>query len=272
VSADERVGTGARLQLAAELAVRGGRMALEPFHHAHARAEPGDLARDVQATIRDRLGAEIATAFPHDAVVGATMTMASGARSPSVYAWVVGPIEGVDDLRRGLPGFAITLGVLRNGMPFVGAVYDPVTRWLFSAWSGRGAWLNDRPLRAAPASLSGASLVAVGHPGAPGAPPFTEEWSRRYRLRCTGSTALHLCYVAMGALDLVHDHRTSLRDVTGAAAVVLEAGGVVTLDDGGPVFPATAAHLAGLPLSILAGNRVSHGEALVDIALAGSLR
>ena len=270
MSADERVGTGARLQLAAELAVRGGRMALEPFHRAHARAEPEDLAADVQAAIRDRLGAEIAAAFPHDAVVGAPA--ASGARSPSVYAWVVGPIEGVDDLGRGLPGFAITLGVLRSGMPFVGAVYDPVTRWLFSACAGRGAWLNDRPLRATPASLSRASLVAVGHPGAPGAPPFTEEWSRRYRLRRTGSTALHLCYVAMGALDLVHDHRTSLRDVAGATAVVLEAGGVVTLDDGGPVFPATPAHLAGLPLSILAGNRVSHGEALVDVALACSLR
>jgi myo-inositol-1(or 4)-monophosphatase len=270
MSADERIGTGARLQLAAELAVRGGRMALEPFHRARAGADPTDLVAEAAAAIRDRMGAEIAMAFPHDAVVGAQP--ASGARSPSPYAWVMGPIDGLEDLGRGLPGFAITLGVLRHGLPFVGAVYDPVTRWLFSACAGRGAWLNDRPLRAAPASLSGASLVAIGHPGAPGGPPFTDEWSRRYRLRRTGSTALHLCYVAMGALDLVHDHRTSLRDVAGAAAVVLEAGGVVTLDDGAPVFPATAAHLAGLPLSMLGGNRVSHAEALVDIALACSLR
>ena len=270
MSADERVGTGARLQLAAEMAVRGGRMALEPFHRAQAGTDSADLVIEAQAAIHDRLGADIAAAFPHDAVVGADP--ASGARSPSPYAWVVGAIDGAGDLERGLPGFAVTLGVLRNGTPFVGAVYDPVARWLFSACAGRGAWLNDRPLRAGPAALSRTSLVAVGHPGEPGAPPFTEEWGRRYRLRRTGSTALHLCYVAMGALHLVHDHRASLRDVAGPAAIVLEAGGVLTRDDGGPVFPASPAHLAGLPLSVLAGNRVSHGDALADLGLACAAR
>ena len=266
MSADERVGTGTRLQLAADLAVRGGRLALESFDRAWADAVSTDLVAAADAAVRDRLGAEIGAAFPHDAVVGDAAV--HGERSPSAYAWVLGALDGAGDLARGLPGFAVTVAVLRHDTPFVGAVYDPVARWLFSACAGRGAWLNDRPLRAHPAPLSRTSLIAVGHPGEPGAPPFTDEWVRRYPVRRTGSTALHLCYVAMGALDLVHDHRASLREVAGAATIVLESGGVVTLDDGAPLFPASPAYLAGLPLAILAGNPASHPDALADAARA----
>lgn len=164
----------------------------------------------------------------------------------------------------GYPGFTISIGVLRDRMPFVGAVYDPVSRWLFTACAGRGAWVNDRPLHVVAASLSRSSLVAIGNPIEAGVPPVVEEWLRRYRLRRVGSTALHLCYVALGALDLVHDHRTSLREVAGAAAVVLEAGGVVTLADGRPIFPPAPAQLAGAPMAVLAGNLTSHGQALAE--------
>jgi hypothetical protein len=55
--------------------------------------------------------------------------------------------------------------------------------------------------------------------------------------------------------------------VAGAAAVVLEAGGVLTLDGGEPLFPATAAQLAGAPLAVLAGNRTSHSQALADLSV-----
>jgi len=266
MSADERVGSSTRLQLATELAVRGGRMLLEPFHRAQASAGAPAVVPAADEAIGDRLAADVATAFPEDAVVGGET--GSGVREPRcLYSWVVGSIDGGSDFGRGLPGFAVTVGVLRNGMPFVGAVYDPVARWLFSACAGRGAWLNDRPLRARPASLSRSSLVAVGSPREAGAPPFTEEWLRRYRVRRIGSTALQLCYVAMGALDLVHDHRATLREVVGAATIVLEAGGVVTRDDGSPLFPAPAARLTGGPIAMLAGNQVSHAEALAEVAL-----
>jgi myo-inositol-1(or 4)-monophosphatase len=258
VSGDERIGSGARQQLAADLAVQGGRVALEYFHRAK-RDEGAD------ADIRERLAARIAAAFPDDAVVGAEPGRPGG-RSHGLYSWVVAPGEATRSFGLGLPGFAVSVGVLRSGVPFVGAVYDPVARWLFTACAGRGAWLNERPLHAVPVPLTRASAVAIGSPFEAGLPPFTEEWLRRYRLRGFGSTALHLCYVAMGALDLVHDHRARLEDIAGAAAVVLEAGGVLTRSDGAPVFPAQRQHLAGMPLTVLAGNRTSHAEALAEIA------
>jgi myo-inositol-1(or 4)-monophosphatase len=271
MSADERIGSGARQQLAAELALRGGRMALESFHRAHGSVDRDGAGSETGAVIRERLAAEIAAAYPGDTVLGSEGS-SSETRTHGLYSWVVGPVDGLGDFGRGLPGFTISIGVLRDRMPFAGAVYDPVARWLFTASAGRGAWVNDRPLHVVAASLSRSSLVAIGSPTEAGMPPVAEEWLRRYRLRRVGSTALHLCYVALGALDLVHDHRMSLREVAGAAAVVLEAGGVVTLADGRPVFPPAPAQLVGAPMAVLAGNPTSHGQALAEVVPVASAR
>jgi myo-inositol-1(or 4)-monophosphatase len=271
VSADERVGTAIRERLAADLAVRGGRLALEYFHRAQVSWKAdGSMLTDADLAIQAALTAEIARVFPDDAVIGEegrVLAEEGGAH----HAWVLDPVDGTNNFGRGLPGFSVSIGVLRNLQPFAGAVYDPISRWLFTACIGRGAWLNDRPLRTRPAPLTRASLVSIRTPMEEGTPPFVEEWLRRYRLRRFGSTALHLCYVALGALDLVHDDRASLWDVAGAAPVLLEAGGLLGTPAGGPLFPVTAAHLAGAPLAFLAGNPGGHAQALADIAAAAPL-
>ena len=266
MSADERVGGVARERLAADLVVRGGRLALEYFHRAHVSLKPdGSMVTDADLAIQECLAAEIARAFPDDAVMGEEGSHGAPRRR-ALYAWVIDPVDGTNNFGRGLPGFSVSIGVLRNGVPFAGAVYDPIARWLFTACAGRGAWLNDRPLHARTALLSSSSLVAIRTPLEEGPPPFVEEWLRRYRLRRFGSTALHLCYVAMGALDVVYDHRSTLWDVAGAAPIVLEAGAVLTQTDGSPLFPVAAARTSGEAITLLAGNRASHAQAVADIS------
>jgi myo-inositol-1(or 4)-monophosphatase len=265
MSADERVGTVGRERLAADLAVRAGRLALEHFHRAQvARRSSDAVVTNADVAIRERLATEIARAFPDDAVVG-TEEPPDDERRQALYSWVLDPVDGNDDFERGLPGFAMSIGVLRDRRPFAGAVYDPLTRWLFTACAGRGAWVNERPLRARPAPLSHASLVSIWTPVEEGVAGHVERWLQRYRVRRFGSTALHLCYVALGALDLVYDPRASIRDIAGAAPVLMEAGGVLSAADGSPLFPVTPARMAGAPLTFLAGNRVSHAQGLADI-------
>ena len=158
MSADERVGTAVRERLAADLAVRGGRLALEYFHRAQVSWKPdGSMVTDADIAIQEHLATEIARAFPDDAVVGEEGQPEHG-RSEALYSWVLDPVDGTNNFGRGLPGFAVSIGVLRNRQPFAGAVYDPITRWLFTACAGRGAWLNERPLRTRPAPLSRSSL------------------------------------------------------------------------------------------------------------------
>jgi myo-inositol-1(or 4)-monophosphatase len=268
MSADERVGTESRARLVADLALLGGRLALERFHRAQVSVKSdGTLVTDADVAIQDALGREIARLFPTDGLVGEEGPIGEP-RPPARYAWILDPIDGTDNFVRGMPGFAVSVGVLRDRMPFAGAVYDPIARWLFTACTGRGAWLNDRPLRVQSAASAAGALFAMRSPYAAGVPDFVESWLRRHRVRRFGSTALHLCYVALGGLDFVHDDRASLWDIAGAAPVLLEAGGVLSTDDGAPVFPITATLSGGEAIALLAGHPAAHAEAVRHVRAA----
>jgi len=211
--------------------------------------------------IQDALGREIARCFPTDGLAGEEVLL-NGARAQPRYEWILGPIDAPADFARGLPGFAISVGVLRAGAVFAGAVYDPIARWLFTGCAGRGAWLNERPLHVGGAVRPEGTLFSARTPFTAGMPEFVDEWMRRYQMRRFGSTALHLCYVALGGLDFVYDDRATVWDIAGAAAVIFEAGGLLTVDDGAPLFPMSAAQTAGAPIALLAGHPLAHAAAL----------
>lgn len=194
-------------------------------------------------------------------------TEASGLDSE--YVWIVDPIDGTNNFGRGMPGFSVSVGVLRYGRPFCGAVYDPLSGQLFTGLAGHGAWLDDRPLRLTPAGLSARSLFCARTPYRDGPPDFAWAWLSRYRLRRVGSTALHLCYVATGALAFVHDQRASLWDIAGAAPVVIEAGGLLTAERGAPIFPLDPDGYHGEAIALLAGDPLAHDQALRDVLAVG---
>jgi myo-inositol-1(or 4)-monophosphatase len=250
------------------LARLGGQLALEGFAHARITWKGDDsMVTDVDLRIQERLTAEIARAFPGDLVVGEE-GVSPGVAALHDHVWAIDPIDGTNNFGRGLPGFAVSIGVLAAGIPIAGAVYDPVADQLFTARGGQGAWLGHRRLAVAPAPLGPRSLVSVRTPYPGGIPAAVLDWLTRYRLRRTGSTALQLCYVAMGALAFVHDHKASIWDVAGAAPVLLEAGGRFTAPDGKGLFPVGASTLAGAPLAFVAGDPIAHARALDDLAAA----
>lgn len=229
------------------------------------------MVTDADVVIQERLTAEIEAAFPGDLVVGEE-SAPSGAAAQRAHVWALDPIDGTNNFGRGLPGFAVSVGVLAGGVPVIGAVYDPVADQLFTACAGRGAWAGAQPLVVRGAAPGARSLVSIRTPFAGGVPPAVIDWLTRYRLRRTGSTALHLCYVAAGALAFVHDHAASLWDIAGAAPVLLEAGGRLTTPEGGPLFPVGPAVLGGARLAFVAGDPIAHRHALGDLAGAERLK
>jgi fructose-1,6-bisphosphatase/inositol monophosphatase family enzyme len=263
-----------RLQAAARLARLGGRIALDRLGQPRVSWKSDDsMLTDADVAIQQRLEAEIAAQFPHDAVVGEEGSEAAHgavAPGPARYLWVVDPIDGTNNFGRRLPGFSVSVGVMRGGQPVAGAVFDPLADMLFRARRGCGAWLNGEPLALRPPPLSARSLFAIRSPFEGPVPRFVEGWLRRYRLRRFGSTALHLCYVALGGLAFVHDDRACLWDIAGAAPVLLEAGGVLSRPDGGPLFPLEGP-LTGR-LAFLAGDARAHAEVLPEVAREPLLR
>jgi myo-inositol-1(or 4)-monophosphatase len=265
MSADDRVGSQSRAELAADLAVRGGRLALEHFYQARASVS------DAQLAIRSALGREIARGFPMDGLLGG-QSPREAPLSDARYEWILDAIDETHNFVRGLPGFCVSVGILREGDVFASAVYDPVARWLFTACVGRGAWLNDRALSVHGAAPRDGALCSFRTPCRTGVPDFVDDWMQRHRVRRFGSTTLDLCYIALGGLDFVHDDAASLWDIAGAAAIVLESGGVLSDDDGELLFPVTAAQRAGAPIALLAGQPAAHAAALRDIRIARSTR
>jgi len=266
-------GREARAQLAARLAHVGGKMALERFESAQVNWKRDDsMITNADLEIQAWLADEIESAFPEDGILGEEGLTPGPRRLDATYVWVLDPLDGTNNFGRGIPGFSVSVGVLRAGRPLAGAVYDPLADQLFRAAEGKGAWCNERELRLEPAGLGPRSLFTVRAPFRDGVPPWVEGWMQRYRLRRVGSTALHLCYVALGALAIVHDHAASLWDIAGAAPIVLEAGGRLTTAAGDELFPIQADTYRGEPIDFLAADPLAHETALRDMGAAQAAR
>lgn len=247
------------------LAIRAGGVMLSYFERARVAWKDDDsMVTDADLAVEDLLTREIRAAFPEDVVLGEERSRGEPVPAGR-HVWVIDPVDGTNNFGRGIPGFAVSVGVLRDGYPRAGVVHDPLARQIFSGRRGEGAWLNGRPLRLEPTALGPRSLFSIRAPYAAGVPAFVSRWLARYRLRRPGSTALALCYVAAGALAFVHDHRASLWDIAGAAPVLLEAGGMLTDPAGRDLFPLAAGAIGRQPVAFLAGNPLAHHESLADI-------
>jgi myo-inositol-1(or 4)-monophosphatase len=264
------VAANSRALLAGRLALLGGRIALERARQHQIQWKPdGSMVTDADVAIQQYLAAKIRQEFPRDGIIGEERPEPATWPPDTPDWWVLDPLDGTANFGLGIPGFSISVGILRNGEPLAGAVYDPTADWLYIAGAGLGAWLNGRRLQLHPQPLSDRSFVAIRTPYDGEVPPFVAGWLRRYRLRRYGSTALQLCYAACGGFAVIHDQRAFLWDVAGAAPVLLEAGGRLTTPEGRRLFPFPISSYAGEPIAFLAGDPLCHPVALADVR-AGS--
>jgi myo-inositol-1(or 4)-monophosphatase len=176
MSPKDQLREDARAATVNRLALLGGQMAMDRAGRFDtAWKADGSMVTEVDLAIQSLLTGEILRTFPEDGFLAeeeGNGPSPSGAR----YWWVLDPLDGTNNFGRGLPGFSISVGLLRDGVPFAGAVYDPVSGWLFTAAAGRGAWLNGRRLQVRPEPLSSRSLFVVRTPFDASVPPFVGDW------------------------------------------------------------------------------------------------
>src|SRR6516164_8315729 len=80
------------------------------------------------------------------------------------HCWVVDPLDGTLNFLHGIPHFAVSIALEREGALVAGLVYNPVADELFTAERGKGAFLNDRRLRVAGRKRLAEAVVACGMP------------------------------------------------------------------------------------------------------------
>jgi myo-inositol-1(or 4)-monophosphatase len=148
------------------------------------------------------------------------------------HRWIVDPLDGTTNFLHGIPHFAISIGLEREGVLVAGVIYNPASDELFTAEKGKGAFLNDRRrLRVAARKTLADAVVVTGipHRGRPGHPRFLDEMktvmSEVAGLRRSGSAALDLAYVAAGRYDGYWERNLKPWDLAAGIVMVREAGG-----------------------------------------------
>lgn len=153
------------------------------------------------------------------------------------YLWIVDPIDGTSNFIRELNLSAISVGLVHNGEPILGVVYNPFTKDMYSAEEGQGAYLNGSPIHVSDRDFShGHFCTAFSLYKKELAPPCFRILERVYKecddMRRLGTAALELCTLASGSTELYFEIRLFPWDYCGALAILKEAGGYYGIPSG----------------------------------------
>jgi myo-inositol-1(or 4)-monophosphatase len=218
--------------------------------------------RKAEQTLRD----ELMTARPGYCFVGEEGGRIDG--PDKTHTWYVDPLDGTTNFLHGIPQFAISIGLEREGTMIAGLVYNPVSDEMFVAERGKGAFLNEQRIRVAGRRSLADAVVACGlpHRGRGDLALFRTEFvavqEQVAGLRRFGSAALDLAFIAAGRFDLYWERNLSSWDMAAGLLLVREAGGYVTDCDGHDAMFATG-HIA-------AGNETLHKELLAILKKSGA--
>ncbi len=186
----------------------------------------------------------------------------------SDYTWIIDPIDGTKNFMRNIPIFSVSVALQYKKDVIVGAVYDPISRMLFHARKGGGAWLGKSRINVSKTRKLEHAFVYVDIPNIyhlnkkdakTALNRLDDLVTSSLRVRSLGSGSLGMCDLAQGSYDIYFDltSHTKFVDIAAASIIAKEAGGTVTNLEGKPItrhdehFLATNSHLEKQILKLL---------------------
>ena len=186
------------------------------------------------------------------------------------HRFIVDPLDGTTNFLHGIPQFAISIALEREGELVAGLIFNPVTHETFTAEKGKGAFLNDRRIRVAARSELSACVIGTGipHSGRPQHDLFLKElqavMGASAGVRRIGAAALDLAWTAAGRFDGFWERNLRAWDIAAGIVVLREAGGFVSDADGKDKMLQTG--------SIIGGNEAIHRHLLKLIKSVSAAR
>ena len=176
--------------------------------------------------------------------------------SDDQHRWIIDPLDGTTNFLHGIPLFAISIALERQGVLVAGLIYNPAMDELYTAERGGGAFLNDRRLRVAARRKLNDAVIGTGipHLGRGDHGRYLVElrnvMGEVSGIRRMGAAALDLAYVAAGRLDGFWEDALHPWDMAAGMLIIREAGGFATDKAGGQEIFGTG--------GIVAGNEAIH--------------
>jgi myo-inositol-1(or 4)-monophosphatase len=173
---------------------------------------------------------------------------------PAGEWWVVDEVEGNVNHAHGLPEWAVTVALVRDGEPVLAVVRQPVGDLTYTALRGGGAYLNGAALHVSAKSELNAAIVDTGQAEADQADTYerigrsiTAMLQRALLVRATVPSTFPMLLVAAGHHDVFWQYEPTLPGVAAGNLLITEAGGVVSRVDGSPWVPGSPDILVAAP-------------------------
>lgn len=195
--------------------------------HVQDKGGHANFVTEADMAVQSFLVEELTRQFPHACFLAEEQ---DNAPLTDAFTFIIDPIDGTTNYFRGRNSSVISVGAVENGVPVLGAIYDPYRDMLFYAEAGRGAYRGEERLTVSDMPLNQA-LIEWGS-----APYYEELFERTGRtvsqllpriadFRRSGSAALDLTHVAEGVSDGMFEWMLQPWDYCAGALLVQEAGG-----------------------------------------------
>jgi len=186
----------------------------------HKGSDPLDVVSIADRALEDFIRAELAARFPEDGLLGEE---GGGDGLDARLLWVIDPIDGTACFLNGLHNWCVSIGLMLDGVPVLGAIADPNHGELFHARRGQGAYVGDKRLQAHVARKVSDGLLGLGTTHRRGIENFLPFVTRLLEAGGlffrNGSGALMCAYVAAGRL--IGYYETHLKSWDCMAGLVL---------------------------------------------------
>lgn len=148
----------------------------------------------------------------------------------SEYKWLIDALDGTINFSRNIPIFSVSIGLLKNDLPLISVIYNPITDDFYYAEKGNGVYLNDKEINISErTNLSNSILVSdlTKNRG------YHDSYFRMISslskdtlgIRITQSTSINLAFVAEGRYDAYIKNKIKYFDIAPGVLLCEEAGG-----------------------------------------------
>ena len=210
---------------------------------------PANFVSSADRRAEETLYAELSKARPGYGFLGEEGGIREG--TDKSHRWIVDPLDGTTNFLHGIPQFAISIALEREGTMVAGLIYNPAIEEMFVAERGKGAFMNEHRIRVANRRRLSDAVLACGlpHYGRPNFSVAHQETGAVQQqvagLRRFGAAALDLAWVAAGRIDGYWERNIKPWDMAAGLILVREAGGYATDCEGGGDMFAKGAIVAG---------------------------
>ncbi len=208
-----------------------GEIARHYFNNvAHERKPDRSWVTKADVEIEQLLRERIAARYPTHGIMGEEQGIGAIDRE---FVWSLDPLDGTGAFVAGLPVWCVSIGLLREGWPYLGVIYLPLLEDYYWADAEGPAYRNDQIIEVSNSTnIDNNDWIGI-----------SSYAHRTYRIdfpgktRSLSSVAADFCYVARGSALGALIGRANLWDMAAGLAILRAAGGVVQTLSGQPFDP-----------------------------------